>query len=197
MRPAGFEPTCKWASFHLFSRRTAPGTAPFAQGQARLSTFRAPTAPIGPWLATRRRVREVLACLGIERLGRQVNPVRPGDRSPFGVDLHKREVRGIAQGLEDASPLASAEVDVTDCSILEGQAQPPRPDHLDSRDVHKLVHDPHVRTAARLAGAALHDELVPSSRPAHPDEAQPIPPPAQARAEGACQRDTLVPQLMR
>lgn len=68
-----------------------------------------------------RCARRVLASFGIERLACHVSAVLPSDGARLGVYWHEREVLGIAQPLKDASPIAPCEVDLADCSVVEGQ----------------------------------------------------------------------------
>jgi hypothetical protein len=57
-------------------------------------------------------VDEVAPGFAVEGLGGHVETVGPGDRAGFGVDLDARDAVGVAEGLEDAAPLAFAEVDL-------------------------------------------------------------------------------------
>lgn len=110
--------------------------------------------------------RRVLACLGIQRLGRHVEAVvRPDDRPGFNSDL--REPGRVLERLEHAPPLALGEAHVADRPVLEAQAQLVLADHLDLGHVHEgwnLAHMLDVRGAGRC-GPAVRARGLSSSWP--------------------------------
>lgn len=73
----------------------------------------------------------------VERLWSDVEISGPHERAELSIDLYLRKDRGIAQRRKHALPILAGEVDVTDGSILERQAQTLRANHLDSYDVRK------------------------------------------------------------
>jgi hypothetical protein len=59
----------------------------------------------------------------VQRLWGEVDAVRAGDRSRFGIAADGREVVGVVRFLERAGPLPATEVDVADRAVGEAQSQ--------------------------------------------------------------------------
>ena len=82
----------------------------------------------------------VAPCLLVKRLGRQVDAVRPCHGPGLWIDAGFREIGGIAQWLEHASPFVIREVDVADGAVGEGESQHVVGDHCDCGDVDESLH---------------------------------------------------------
>src|SRR6266545_875465 len=94
------------------------GLAEAISGHLRSAQFRSNWHMDWPLAATgadrsataRGRLHDAATSLLIERLGRQVDAVRPRDRASLGVNTNLGEVRGVAKRLEHPAPFALGEV---------------------------------------------------------------------------------------
>jgi hypothetical protein len=117
----------------------------------------------------------------IERLGGQVDPVRPHDGSCFLIHRNFGEVAGVIQRREDARPLFGREVDIPGRAVAEQQAEHVVTDHGHPRDDWQVVLAHTLMLCQRLDGEQLlippgpfpvgHD-LVPPEPCPFPDELQ-------------------------
>jgi hypothetical protein len=73
--------------------------------------------------------------VAVEHIGVQVGPVWPHDRAEFLVHAHlPKELRIIAEWLEDRSPQLSFEVDLAHRAVLEAEPKDESFEWLDAAD---------------------------------------------------------------
>lgn len=86
------------------------------------------------------------ACELVQGLRGHVDTVWPRDRPGVPVQPDLREESLVLQRLEYAVPGSVGEVDIANRSVVEGQPQAIRGDHLDCRHVEQGIHsNPMVR----------------------------------------------------
>lgn len=75
----------------------------------------------------------------VERLGRQVDAIRPHDSSCLWIDRNLSEIGRVVQRREDACPPFGREVDIPGCTVTEQEAKHAVTNHGDAHDSWQVV----------------------------------------------------------
>src|SRR5262249_16188431 len=110
----------------------------------------------------------------VQRLWCHVKTVRPDDGACLRIDSYLSEVARVAQGLKDAGPCLRREVDVTDRTVIEQQAQSILADHRYADNGRQIRHHFHLMGEARWERAVPITGPAPNWPPARPCAGQPI-----------------------
>ena len=100
----------------------------------------------------------------VQGFGCDVSAVGPADRTKFFVQFDAREVAGVLQWLEDASPLPARGIDLAASTVFEDEMKPMVANDLDARDPAQMSCDIHARDSTE-AGRCRPAERLPAREP--------------------------------